>query len=394
MHQPGTDRSGDDTPDPGIHVSAPSSPEVEWLIGALASRRSASTIGGAEVARMVVVPPGRPRFAVPARSRHAAARSLLAYWRLRDWRTAAARLGLAVAVRSHVPWRRLGSTVTVEAPRGATSDELAALWLPEHLRQVLGHDRLLVASGLSTLGPFAKPTLQLFDGDGRPVGYAKVGWSPATKQVVAREAEVLASWPSDHPVQVPALRHAGRWQGRELSVTAPMPAGVRRVARRRWPCTDAARAIAERRPLQSRAVGEAAWVPHAEAVASTSDDPAVAAAVEAFAPHRGVEVPHAFAHGDWVPWNLATWREETYVWDWEHALDDAPLGFDLVHWAYQQHVVVQGRPPSVGFARACDDAWPHLRALGLDRAQAEAVAAAHRLRLVTREAGPLAATRR
>src|SRR3546814_14132557 len=66
---------------------------------------------------------------------------------------------------------------------------------------------------------------------------------------------------------------------------------------------------------------------------------------------RSGVVPQGVAHGDWGPWNLAVAAGELVVWDWEHAIDQAPLGFDLVHWAYQQRVVVQGEDPESAFGQ-------------------------------------------
>lgn len=377
-----------------IEVAAPDAAPLRWLLDILIAggHVERSDTPARVVGDFTVVPsPGRARFLLPAGSPKVAAASLTAYNGLRLPRVAAIRALIAAAVRFGVAGA-LRHRVTVHTTAEDGSEELAQRWLPEHLRQVLDVPRLHLAVGLSLVGPYAKPTLQLFDDDGRPLGYAKIGWNDATRRVVAREVEVLRSWPEEVAVRTPGSLYSGRWQERMISMSVPLPLGVRRVPSRRWPCRDDSRAVSSTAACGDHAIGVAGWVPEAlAAVDALAGLPAGGAALDAgtdFEALRDVEVPHGLAHGDWVPWNLAVDGNRLVAWDWEHALDDAPLGFDIVHWAYQQRVVIRRQSTEEGFVGGLEDARPHLTALGLDRRQADAVAAAHRLGVVTREALP------
>lgn len=48
----------------------------------------------------------------------------------------------------------------------------------------------------------------------------------------------------------------------------------------------------------------------------------------------------ADAHGDFTPWNTASDEDQLYVWDWE-ASNRYPLGFDLIHYHWQDGVLVK-----------------------------------------------------
>ncbi|MCB1029428.1 MAG: hypothetical protein KDB24_16875, partial [Microthrixaceae bacterium] len=81
------------------------------------------------------------------------------------------------------------------------------------------------------LDPFWTPTLQLFAEDGRPVAYAKVGWTPLTRRHVTIESDTLALLGArdDHRFRSPELLDRFDWGDAVVSVAAPMPDGVARV---------------------------------------------------------------------------------------------------------------------------------------------------------------------
>ncbi len=43
-------------------------------------------------------------------------------------------------------------------------------------------------------------------------------------------------------------------------------------------------------------------------------------------------LPVALAHGDFTPWNSFVLERGLYVFDWEYAAENWPLGYDLVHY--------------------------------------------------------------
>lgn len=67
--------------------------------------------------------------------------------------------------------------------------------------------------------------------------------------------------------------------------------------------------------------------------------------------HAGVRLVLGGWHGDWVPWNLAWRGDDLVAWDWEHGGEEAPFGFDLLHYHFQ--VAFAGRrrglPESVDY---------------------------------------------
>lgn len=46
-------------------------------------------------------------------------------------------------------------------------------------------------------------------------------------------------------------------------------------------------------------------------------------------------------HGDFTPWNMYVSKEKLYVYDWEMAIDDAPLLFDILHYVFQKGILIE-----------------------------------------------------
>jgi hypothetical protein len=226
--------------------------------------------------------------------------------------------------------------------------------------------------------PNRKPTLQLFGSDGHPCGYAKIGWNPATRDLVRAESAALRAVPDDpggaYPI-LPQPRYQGEWGDRVIGVTAPLPPAVRRLADPDRPRLAAMLAFArrggapgERRPLAASPVlqrlrAEAAGVDGPEGVAIRS-------AVAGLAGRAGaVEVEVGDWHGDWVPWNLGelAGRDGTRLvaWDLEHGAAGVPVGFDLAHQVFNTALVVGGQPAAEAAGRAEAALLRHGGVLGL-----------------------------
>ena len=209
--------------------------------------------------------------------------------------------------------------------------------LVEHLALALGEPELVAAITLGTRRRNRKPVLQLIRPDGRVVGFAKVGWSPLTNQLVSNEADALQFVESRLPSNVvaPAVLHRQPWLAGEVVVTSP---------------------------LQPRALGR-----------KTSDDSSVTyATVTAIANtdrkgrqrvgdlelfdrwrtggvgelvnldrlrhrHGDTRLDIGLWHGDFTPWNLASRGRSVLLWDWEFAGHGRPVGFDAIHRAFELH---------------------------------------------------------
>ncbi len=239
---------------------------------------------------------------------------------------------------------------------GAVRMVLPPFALVDHLARALGEPDLVAAITLGPRRRNRKPVLQLIRSDGSVVGFAKVGWSPLTAELVDNEAAVLRLIDGrlDPTVVVaPTVLLHDRWDGRSVAVLSPLrPTGpARRGARTGTANTGGntggdrgggpagpglapvAAAIAACEPAGPRPVGAlpllAAWA--AEGLGDTVD---LARLAER---HRGVELATGLWHGDLTPWNLTSRGTTTWVWDWELAGPGRPVGLDLLHHRFEHH---------------------------------------------------------
>ncbi|MFI7591229.1 hypothetical protein [Micromonospora sp. NPDC049359] len=355
------------------------------------------TVGGAvpaglrAVARYAVVPSvARARFLVPLGAPRAGAASLLAYNALRPPKVRAFRAALGGLARLGGAGLALFPTLTVSVPVGAP---VADLVLSERLAAALGGAPLLAACGVRPPDPNAKPTLQLFTVDGRPRGYAKIGWNDATRALVTAEAAALRALSGvagvpDHPAP-PGLLAETAWAGQAVAVIEPLPPDVRGVPADDPPRIAALLAVARRggepgvpRPLVSSTfLARLAAQAEGAAGAGSAGARAVAAVAALTRRHGDTTVEFGHWHGDWVPWNLGTHDGRLVAWDWEHSGPDVPVGFDLAHDAFQRSLVLRGEPAQV--AAAAVDAYlgRHGGRLGLDATRCALVADAYLLEM-------------
>jgi hypothetical protein len=218
----------------------------------------------------------------------------------------------------------------------------------------------------------------------------KVGWNEATRALVATEAELLSrcATAGELPFVTPALLHHGRWQDLEVSVAAPLPAGVRRW--HPWRALPPLRA--------SRAIAELDGGPVAESVADGTylrdlrrrldrlpgDPGSVGSTARALADAvaaRASSIQVGPWHGDWSPWNFARDGDRFVVWDWEHGAPVAPVGFDVLHFWFQLAFIADARPLARARSEALAAAAPALQEL---EAYPDTLADLHLLELTAR----------
>lgn len=306
------------------------------------------------VERYAVVPgPAHPRFLVPLAGNAVAAGSLTHYNGLRWARLRLPRTVLGAGFRTGVAQTLLRHRLLVCAPTALPDAELGDYLLSAHLQRVLEVPRPALGIGVHAADPNLKPTLQLFGPDGAPVGYAKIGWNAATREMTRREAAAVAAAAGEagNRIRVPRLLHEGPWRDHHLTVTAPLPLKIRRFR------------DADAPPLVSRdggffATGTAKladsdfWRALGDEIAvlrSDADERRLAALVAACRDdlerdHGDTPLPVGRWHGDWVPWNMGRHGGELHVWDWEHSAPGVPVGFDHLHWRFQVALVLRGRP--------------------------------------------------
>jgi len=299
------------------------------------------------VASLVVVPNAQsPRFVLPLTHPQVMAATLSTYNRLRAGPTRTVRRLLAAACRLGVVGsggvvRGMGQVVELRA-----SPDQGCRSFFELLRQRLNRPDLQFAFGIGTIDHHYKPTVQAFGSRGEPVAFAKLGWTPPTAELVARETSVLEQLharatgdgggrtPSVLP---PPLLDHGRWHASPYLVTGALPTDVRSVPARQ-PLPNAARSIAgplHEQPLATSAYHNSVVVRIAALAERGTDRTAglLTAALEHLE-RSSANTVWRFGrwHGDFVPWNIARRDGQLHVWDWEHSTDQAPWGFDQLHW--------------------------------------------------------------
>lgn len=367
----------------------PVHPDLVRLLEALHGPGARVQVGSGDgVTRWLAVPDTRsPRFLLPDAPGRTIARLLLAHAGLRARDARLARRGVATIARAGLLGRTFGTWVTVS---GGVERSF-----PAHLLATLAdHGAAHLALGTPAVDHHYKPTVQVVDGDGHPVGFAKLGWTQPTADLVRAETVALAALagsagPGPHDVdggggglRAPRVLDAGLWNGQPYLVTSPLPDAARRPD-----AGDPRRAALATLATAGPPVDllDTGWgltlLPRLEAVTPDPDDEDardvrdtdlardvrdtdlarnVRDAIEVLlerAPRRGWHVGRL--HGDWAPWNVADHDGVTWAFDWEHSRVQAPVGLDELHWRTTAPFLLDGRPfPDALRAAARDAAAP------------------------------------
>jgi hypothetical protein len=321
-----------------------------------------------------IVLPGtrRPRLLVPA-GRRAAAAAVRRYGEPGSLRTRLATRGLSLLLGSGMGGAVLRDRLHVQAPAGAPTIE-------SYLRATLGLD-ISVSMHLGAARANRKPVLQLLTAAGDTVGFAKIGVSPLTRDLVRAERDALVRLGSTDvaSLAVPSVLHYGSWQDLTVIVLSPLPVWQRRVPLASGQLTLAMGEVAavagiSRWPLAAsgywRTLGERLAIAD-----DTEDRRALLKALEAVGQRAGDAVLCFGAwHGDWTPWNMASTRSGLLVWDWERFAIGVPLGFDALHHWLQAQVISGRRDPLVAAAGCVKRADALLAPLGVGTDEARLTA--------------------
>ncbi|WP_166136678.1 NACHT domain-containing protein [Nocardioides ochotonae] len=377
--------------------------------GRLRLSRHAPEPGWHEVERYLVLPSiSRASILLPDVPSAALRGALLNYRGLRSGATALQRsvLGAAVTTRMGMPFPRLSVQVPDEPDAGtgeATGDATGGAdgRLPLGILEgVLGAGPLLASIGVRT-GANRKATLQLVDPEGRPRGFAKLGWDAASAAGIRAETAALEQGPYDGRVRVPRPLASGTLGAQPYVVTAPLPLDVRAV-RGPVPAPSAEElavlcprdrlapiaATGQFRALRRRL--DALGAP------SPTTRPLLALTGDLLDTLAGVptEVPVTTRwHGDLTPWNVARDGAGTlWCWDWESSEPDAVAGLDALHWYAGVRRERGERLSAATPAALLADAGHLLRAAALPRACDAGVAALWAATIAERALGLALAT--
>jgi hypothetical protein len=289
----------------------------------------------------VIPSSARPKLLLPLGSRAATVGSLRKYNAMKSPATRARQLALAglfgTFAGSRVFRDRLFVTIDTRVP----ADEHGRWLIIPHLSGHLGGSHLHAAVTVRRNNPNVKPTLQLFSPSGAPMGYAKLGWSEATRELVRAEAAALSAVRGRlRVVDAPPLLASGDWQGTALALLGPLPEGLRRWTTDPFKAPEATLEVAHSTGAHEAPLATSEYAAEVRAQLS---------AMQAHAPletkilcewlDRLVALSEVLTfgrwHGDWVAWNLGSAGDRIAAWDWEHSADDVPVGFDVLHWHFQ-----------------------------------------------------------
>ncbi|WP_155853063.1 hypothetical protein [Arthrobacter sp. H14] len=314
----------------------------------------------------------RPLLLVPSGPRRATSGSLLQYRGLRAGRINVARNVLGWLAKAGLPPAQ--HTLSIQLRAGTATDSPVKLPLA-HLVDSLEQNRLTAAIGIR-LGVNRKPTLQLFDAEGHPAGYAKCAWNKSSTGYVETEIAALQSiGGKPAAMRAPRLLTSGWLGGFPYLITEPLPEMVQAVrgdvkeptAQEMFALCPIYRTgtISSTRHFQE--IGR-----RLEELDSTAPDHELAA--EAGRVYKIVAGSKSAVpvcrrwHGDLVPWNSA--REpsgQLWCWDWESSEADAMAGLDAIHWMFSvRREQATGRVAS-HLLPALRDAQSHLEAASVPR---------------------------
>lgn len=256
--------------------------------------------------------------------------------------------------------------------------------LVDHLARVLGEPDLVAAV---TLGPprrNRKPVLQLLRPDGRVVGFAKIGWSALTKELVSNEADVLQAIDGRLPTAVvaPALLTVEHWRDLVVVVTAELRPPMFESGQR--PSTgEVVAAIAGLGSTGRRPVPELATLREGRNVGLEQ----VVDLDRLLDRHGDVNLDTGLWHGDFTPWNVAPRGRSVLIWDWEFAGWDRPVGFDALHHRFEHHRRRPGGTNRSGLAAVVGNGSEIVAELGLepDGRRSQAIIDLYLCELIARE---------
>ena len=212
------------------------------------------------------------------------------------------------------------------------SDNVALLrrWpLITELEKQLDEDELLAAITIGERRRNRKPVLHLVTPEGKNVGFAKVGWSELSNKLVQQESALLQLVEDrlGPNLVAPKVTAEFEWASGTVVVTSPVP--LNPTPTKSEFSAEHFKAIAEVNGTKVESFKDLDFV---------GDTPEIADHVNLDLLRSRYEddmVRMGFWHGDLTPWNTSTNGNTISVWDWEFGSDNAPVGFDQLHRAFE-----------------------------------------------------------
>ncbi len=232
--------------------------------------------------------------------------------------------------------------------------------LLDHLGEILGRADLSFAISLGTPGPHRKPVVQVLEGSGRTLAYAKIGWDEPTCELVSNEAAALRGMAGKElqGLRLPALLHLGPWHGRLVCLQSCPPPEARQAGRDLDANYLAALQELAGLGLRRLRLGESLFWERLSRRTRESYPGALLARVPP--PLQDQEFPFHFSHGDFVPWNALVVDGRSFLFDWEYARPQWLPGYDLFHFLFQTRLLLSRQPP----ARIFREVWEQVTRAG------------------------------
>lgn len=328
-----TDRSGYLRETLAILWPGPSDTEAGSQPALEPGARPGQAANGSGRTEFLLVPNAtRPVLLVPRRPRRAAAAALRHYKASAAGRRRLLFRGLALGAQLGLG-DVLPNRITVDsAGTGPDADVVA------YLRGVLGRE-VLVSLRIGPPRANRKPVLELLSPGGEVLGFAKVGITGLTRQLVRTEAAALGVLGSAGltRLRVPRLLSHGQWGEHEVMVQTPLSGSSRAVSRAMLTSAMAELATVAGVTTQQVALSRY-WHGLRSRLQACAREPAAALLQvmdDLQATAESTSLAFGSWHGDWTPWNMAFSSDQVLVWDWERFESGVPVGYDAVHYQLQ-----------------------------------------------------------
>jgi Phosphotransferase enzyme family len=326
-------------------------------------------------AKAVLLLPRRPRRAAAAALRHYKA-SAVGRQRLRFRGLA---LGAQMGLADVLPQR-----ITIEGSGDGPDADVVS-----YLRKVLDQD-VVVSLRIGSPRANRKPVLELLSPDGGVLGFAKVGITGLTRELVRAEANALGVLEAAGltRLEVPRLLHHGQWREHEVLVQAPLRGSGRAVSPAAL--TSAMAELATAAGVTIKMVGRSDyWHGLRSRLEACGGREPTEALLQIMADMQATAQDTSLAfgswHGDWTPWNMAFSDGRVLVWDWERFESGVPIGYDALHYQLQRAVDRGNGTGAQAAAEAALFTAPmRLGSLGVRPGSAVFVAALYLLEIATR----------
>jgi hypothetical protein len=207
--------------------------------------------------------------------------------------------------------------------------------LTQYVRGVFERPDASLVLSIGRHGPDVLPVVRVVGLAGEPLATGKVGWSDATRALVANEAGLLRRWARRPPrsFTVPDLVHEGRWRQHTVALTSAIPEAPGWTSWGRPPPVEATLEIARSGGVAVAPLGSTPWWGWILERASGGAASVVLRWMNELHGRRLVWL--GTSHGDWAPDNMRRVAGRLHVWGWQWARDGVPLGLDPVGFAFR-----------------------------------------------------------